>query len=98
MLGPTYLPIDTRTELSRADFDQHYLHRNRPLILKGGVSQSRAARTWTPDWFAQAYPTLRVPISIGPRRSIARVQYMEMRAFVKEMTTTRMHMYLRQYD
>src|SRR5688572_17504857 len=98
MQEPTYLPIDIRTELSREDFGQHYLSSNRPVILKGGARETQAARTWTPEWFAQTYPTLRVPIAIGPRRSIAKVQYLEMRAFVREMTTTRKHMYLRQYD
>jgi hypothetical protein len=98
MQEPTYLPIDIHTQLSKEAFAQHYLSANRPVILKGGAQDTRAARSWTPAWFAQAYPTLRVPIAIGPRRSIAKIQYLEMRAFVKEMLTTRMHMYLRQYD
>jgi hypothetical protein len=98
MLGPTYLSIEARRGLSKPQFDQDYLRLSRPVILKGGVRDTVAARTWTPEWFAQTYPTLRVPIAIGPRRSIATVRYMEMRTFVKEMGTARVHMYLRQYD
>lgn len=98
VLEPTYLPIDTRTELSEADFDEDYRRQNRPVVIKHGIRHTMAAHTWTPEWFAQTYPTLRVPIAIGPRRSIAKVHYMEMRAFVKQMATTQTHMYLRQYD
>jgi hypothetical protein len=98
MTEPTYLPIDTLASLSRSDFEQHYLARNRPVIVRQGVRDTHAARVWTPEWFAQTYPTLRVPVAIGPRRNIARVQYMQMRAFVREMAATRTHMYLRQYN
>lgn len=98
MAGPTYVQIEERTGLSKAVFADAYLDQHRPVIVKGGIAHWRAVQTWTPEWFAHAYPDVEVPIAIGPRRQIARVQSMTMREFVTAMLTTQQHMYLRQFN
>jgi hypothetical protein len=98
MSGPTYISIEERTDLTKSVFDEIYLSAQKPVIVRGGIAHWRSVRSWSPEWFARTYPNVKVPIAIGPRRQIARVEHMEMRDFVAAMTISKEHMYLRQFD
>jgi len=55
--------IDTHTHISGEEFYERYYFTNRPVLLKGVMSDSPAVRTWTPDFFAERYGSVRVELT-----------------------------------
>jgi hypothetical protein len=98
MDGPTYISIEQRAELTAERFAEDYLRPQLPVIIKGGTREWPAAQNWSPQWFADHYPDVKIPIAIGPRRAIAKFEIMPLRDFVHAMQTSSEHMYLRQFD
>lgn len=45
--------IEVRSGLSKAEFDEEYRRRQRPVILRGHVADWPAVRTWSMDWLAE---------------------------------------------
>lgn len=55
--------IDVHTQISGEEFYEKYYFMNRPVLLKGVMSNSSAVRTWTPEFFAERYGSVRVELT-----------------------------------
>jgi Rps23 Pro-64 3,4-dihydroxylase Tpa1-like proline 4-hydroxylase len=58
--------IDELTKITHRRFIDDYYSRNRPVIIKGMLKNSRAVRTWSPKFFARHFPD--APVDITARR------------------------------
>jgi Rps23 Pro-64 3,4-dihydroxylase Tpa1-like proline 4-hydroxylase len=55
--------IATHTQISADEFFERYYFMNRPVLLKGVMSNSPAVRTWTPNFFAEHYGSVQVGLT-----------------------------------
>jgi len=59
----TALEIDRRHGLSYEEFSHEYLFPRKPVVITDALSPWRAVHTWTPEYFAQKYGLLTLPIA-----------------------------------
>ena len=57
--------VDCRVNLSGDEFLENYYFENRPVLLKGAMTESAAVRTWTPEYFAEHYGDVPVTVTDG---------------------------------
>jgi hypothetical protein len=56
------LPIERVSGLSRRDFEEEYLKKNKPVVFTDLAAQWPATEKWTFDWLKQNYGHLEVPL------------------------------------
>src|ERR1700693_280921 len=54
--------IDKREKLSRKEFLNEYVLKNRPVVLKDACKDWKAIGKWTPEFFKEKYGTRTVPV------------------------------------
>lgn len=55
--------IDVHSQISAEEFYERYYFMNRPVLLKGVMSDSPAVRNWTPDFFAEHYGSILIELT-----------------------------------
>ncbi|HZP87064.1 MAG TPA: cupin-like domain-containing protein [Burkholderiales bacterium] len=60
--------IDVRTTITPAQFFDDYYAANRPLLISGGLRQSPAVQTWSPEFLRQHYGAVPVQVTAGRER------------------------------
>ncbi|WP_288127984.1 cupin-like domain-containing protein [Thiomonas sp.] len=68
---PKALDVVRASDLPYADFLQHYLRTNRPLIIDNAVTAWPALQKWTPHYFKQHFGEHQVQVSYTKRMAFA---------------------------
>ncbi len=68
---PTTLDVVRASDLPYADFLQHYLRANRPVVIDNAVTAWPALRKWTPHYFKQNFGQHPVQVSYTKRMTFA---------------------------
>src|ERR1700676_5283055 len=79
--------IDKREKLSRKEFLNEYVLKNRPVVLKDACQDWKAIGKWTPEFFKENYGTKTVPV-VERKRAVTGRHKILMKDYVDEITTS----------
>ena len=80
-------PIDRRERLSKREFLQEYVLKNRPVILTDAAQSWKALSKWTPEFFKECYGSKKVPI-FERKRTVSMKDTVSLSDYVDEITST----------
>lgn len=79
--------IDKRENLSKKEFIQEYVLKNRPVVLKDAARDWRALSKWTPEFFREHYGSKKVPV-FERKRAVTLKDSILLRDYVDEITSS----------
>lgn len=79
--------IDKREKLSRKEFLNEYILKNRPVVLKDAAREWKAISKWTPAFFRERYGEKKVPV-FERTRAVTVKDSIPMSDYVDEITSS----------
>jgi hypothetical protein len=80
-------PIDKREKLSKKEFLNEYVLKNRPVVLTDAAREWKAVGKWTPAFFREKYGDKNVPV-FERKRNVSVKDMVQLNAYVDEITSS----------